>query len=102
MESKAALVWPQGRVELHSVSPIDLHLALVVLPDDAELNDSFGDGGDLEGGLVLGVLLEEGGVLEGGDELCGKQRSAIDVTSDVGSKATCPCTPARTRARRED
>ena len=43
----------------------------VVLPDNAELDDALGDGDDLESLLVFGVLGEEGGGLEGGDELYG-------------------------------
>ena len=65
MEPKTSLIWTQGGIELHTVPSVDLDLSLVILPDDTELNDSFGNGGDLEGGLVFGVLLEEGGVLEG-------------------------------------
>lgn len=60
VEAKATFVWSQGRVELHTISPVDLHLSLVVLPDDSKLYDSFRDGSDFEGGLVFRVLLEEG------------------------------------------
>ena len=70
VETETTLVGTESRVELHTVALVDLTLALVVLPDDAELDDALRDGGDLEGLLVLGVLLEEGGVLEGGDKLC--------------------------------
>lgn len=70
VETETALVGTESRVELHTVALVDLALALVVLPDDAELDDALGDGGNLEGLLVFGVLLEEGGSLEGGDELC--------------------------------
>lgn len=69
MESKTALVWAQGRIELHTIATVHLDLILVVFPDDAELDDSLGDGSHLEGSLVLRVLLEEGGIFEGGDEL---------------------------------
>lgn len=72
VETETALVGTESRVELHTVALVDLALALVVLPDDAELDDALGNGGDLEGLLVLGVLLEEGGVLKGGDKLCMK------------------------------
>ena len=65
VESKTSLVWTQGGIELHPISSVHLDLTLVILPYDTELNDSFGDGSDLEGGLVFGVLLEEGGILEG-------------------------------------
>lgn len=70
MKSETTLVWAESGVELNSVSAVDLGLEFVILPDDSELDDSLGDGDDLEGGLVFGVLLEEGGVFEGGDELC--------------------------------
>jgi hypothetical protein len=46
-----------------------LDLALVVLPDHAELDDALGDGDDFEGVAVFGVLLEERAVLEGGGKL---------------------------------
>ena len=65
MEPETTLVRPQRRVELDTVSSIDLKLVLVIFPADAELDDTLGDGGDFEGGAVFGVLLEEGGVLEG-------------------------------------
>ena len=70
METEAAFIGPKGGIELDSIAPVDLDLVLVILPDNAELDDSFGDGGDLEGFFVVGVLLEEGRVLEGRDELC--------------------------------
>ena len=70
MEAETALVGTESGVELHAVSLLDLALALVVLPDNAELDDALGDGDDLESLLVFGVLGEEGGGLEGGDELC--------------------------------
>lgn len=69
VEAEAALVGAKGRVELHAEGIVDLDLALVVLPHHAELDDALGDGDDLEGFAVLGVLLEEGGVLEGGGKL---------------------------------
>ena len=71
MEAETALVGTESGVELHAVSLLDLALALVVLPDNAELHDALGDGDDLESLLVFGVLGEEGGGLEGGDELYG-------------------------------
>lgn len=70
METKSTLVRAQSRVELHSVSPVHTQQTIVVLPGDAELHDTLGDGDDLEGGAVLGVLLEEGAVLEGAGQLC--------------------------------
>ena len=64
VESKTSLIGTQSRVKLHTVSPVDLHFSLVVLPDYSELDYAFGNGSDPQGGLVFGVLLEEGGVLE--------------------------------------
>jgi hypothetical protein len=69
VEAQAALVGAEGAVELHTVGAVDLWLQLVVLPDDTELDDTLGDGDDLQGSLVFGVLLEEGGVLEGRGQL---------------------------------
>lgn len=65
MKSKTSLVWTQGRVELYTISSVDLHLSLVILPDHSELDDSFRNGSNLEGGLVFRILLEERGVFEG-------------------------------------
>lgn len=70
VEAESALVGTESRVELYAVTLVDLALALVVLPDDAELDDALRDGGNLKCLLVLGVLLEERGSLKGGDELC--------------------------------
>ena len=53
---------------MYAVAAIELGLAPVVLPDDAELDDPFGNGDDVQGGPVLGVLFEEGRVLEGTSE----------------------------------
>jgi len=58
MESETSLVWAEGRVELDSIATVDLWLAVVILPHDAELDDALRDGDDLEGGLVFGVLFE--------------------------------------------
>lgn len=69
METETTLVGTEGGVELDTETAVDLDLALVVLPDNAELDDTLGDGDDLEGLAVLGVLLEESGVLEGRGEL---------------------------------
>jgi hypothetical protein len=65
MESQSSLVGAKRRVELYTVSAVDLWLVVVIFPDNAELDHSFGDGDDFEGGLVFGVLFEEGRVLEG-------------------------------------
>lgn len=70
METKPALVWSQGGVELYPVTSIHLYFILVVFPYHAELDYALGNGDDLEGGLVFGILLEEGGVFEGGCEFC--------------------------------
>lgn len=70
MESQTALVWTKSRVELNSVSTVDLWLSLVIFPDDAELDDALRDGDDLEGGFVFGLLLEEGAVLKGRNKFC--------------------------------
>lgn len=69
VKSKAAFVWAQSGVELNTIATIDLDLVLVVFPDHTKLDDSLRNGSNLKGSLVFGVLLEEGGVLEGGDEL---------------------------------
>jgi hypothetical protein len=65
MESQAALVRTEGRVELNTIAAVDLWLVLVVFPDNTELDDSFRNCDDLESGLVFWVLFEEGGVFEG-------------------------------------
>lgn len=71
VEAQSTLVWAEGTVELDTVGAVDLGLELVVFPDNAELDDTLWDGDDLQGGLVFGVLLEEGGVLEGRGQLWG-------------------------------
>lgn len=68
METKTALVRSQGRVELDSVAAVHSHVALVVLPDNAELDDTLGNGDDIEGGAVVRVLFEERALLKGDDE----------------------------------
>lgn len=70
VEAQAALVGAQRGVELDAVAAVDLEVALVVLPGDAELDDALGDRHDLQRRLVLGVLLEERAVLERAHELC--------------------------------
>lgn len=69
METETALVRTESRVELDTVTTVDLELAAVVLPDDSELDDALRDGNDLESGLVLGVLGEQGAVLKGARKL---------------------------------
>lgn len=88
MEAKAAFVWAESRVELHTVSAVDsdtqlascriqwwtmppvLYLIAVVFPYYAELNDTLGDRDNLERGLVLRVFFKEGAVLERRGQLC--------------------------------
>lgn len=70
VETETTLVRTESGVVLNTVTAVDLDLVLVVLPDDTELDDALGDGGNLESTLVLGVLLEEGGVLKGRGKLC--------------------------------
>ena len=65
MEPKTSLVGTQGRVELDTISSVDLDLSLVILPNHSELDHSFRDGSDLKGGLVFRILLEKRGVFEG-------------------------------------
>lgn len=64
MESEPSLVWSERRVELYTISAVDLYLSFVVLPRDTELDNTFWDGGNLKGFLVLGMLLEERGIFE--------------------------------------
>jgi len=103
VQAETALVWAEGGVELDSVAAVDLDLVLVVFPDNSELDDALRDGDDLEGGLVFGVLFEEGAVFERGDQLCRVPcqpcpGGRIEKEGQVGSYL---CTPARTRARGE-
>jgi hypothetical protein len=70
VQTQTTLVRAESGVELHTVTPVDLEVAGIVLPDNAELDDALGDRGDLERSAVLGVLLEEGAVLERKSELC--------------------------------
>ena len=103
METKTSLVGSQSRVELDTVTTVDLDFTLVVLPYDTELDDPFGNGGYLEGRLVFWVLFEEGGVFKGGDELCSSYSQQLTVRRVSRSKGQPDlCTPARTQARKED
>jgi hypothetical protein len=72
MEAKSTLVRSQGRVELHAVAAVHLEFAIVVLPQNAELNDTLRNGADLESGAVLGMLLEELARFESAGELCNR------------------------------
>ena len=69
METEAALVGTKGRVELDTVTAVDLDLALVGLPDDTELDDTLGNGDDGKASPQLGVDGEELGGLKGGGKL---------------------------------
>ena len=68
MEAQATLVGAKRGVELDAVAMVDLDLALVVLPDNAELDNALRDRDDGERPAVLRVLLEESGVLDGRGE----------------------------------
>lgn len=82
MKTETTLVRTEGRVVLDTVTTVDLDLVLVVLPDDTELDDALGDGGDLESTLVLGVLLEESRVLQGRGKLCGSRVSINNLNGE--------------------
>lgn len=71
---------------MHAVTLVDLALALVVLPNNAELDDTLGNGGNFESLPVLGVLLEEGGGLESGDELCCRKLALIRAIKSLMEK----------------
>jgi len=77
VKTETTLVRTESGVVLDTVTTVDLDFVLVVLPDDAELDDAFGDGSDLKSTLVLGVLLKESRVLEGRGKLC-----RLHVSSD--------------------
>lgn len=70
VESKTTLVGAKSAVVLHTVTTVDLEVALVVVPGNTELDDTLGDGGDSESGAVLGVLGEERAVLKSRSKLC--------------------------------
>ena len=44
---------------LDTITPVNLDIPFVILPEDAKLNDPFGDLDDLKRALILWVLLEE-------------------------------------------
>jgi len=67
VQPDTTLVGAKSRVKLDTIARVNVGSALVVLPDDAELDDALGDLDDFEGGLVLGVSLEERG--DGSGEL---------------------------------
>jgi len=62
MQSQTALVWTKRRIELHAIASIYLQFTLVIFPRDTELDHSFWDCGNFEGGLVFGVFFKQGGV----------------------------------------
>jgi hypothetical protein len=64
VESEAALVWAERRVELDPVATVDLELSVIILPDDPELDDSFRDRGNCQSSLIFWVLGEQSAVLE--------------------------------------
>ncbi|KAH3669592.1 hypothetical protein OGATHE_002404 [Ogataea polymorpha] len=66
VQSQTSLVWTQSRVELDSVTSVDLDIALVVLPGDSELDDSLWNRDNRNHLLVFWVLLEQSRLLEGG------------------------------------
>lgn len=57
---------------LDTIATVDLDFAFIILPENAELDDTFWDLNNLESTFVLGVFLEEG--LEGrGDFVDGSE-----------------------------
>ena len=106
MQPQTTLIGAKSRVELHTVSAVDLQVAFIVLPDDTELNDALGDRNNLESRLVLRVLLEEGTVLESRDKLCecktvSKQSPENNTRTSISMVITYPCGLVRTRVQRE-
>lgn len=103
MKSQSPLVWSQRRVELYTVSAIDLDFTLVIFPGDSELDDTLGDRSDLESRLVFWVLLEEGGVFESRGKLYRWMELVTDDhTGDSGARPKAHLyTPARILARME-
>jgi len=43
VETKSSLVGAECRVELNAIATLDMGLSMIVLPDDAELNDTLWD-----------------------------------------------------------
>jgi hypothetical protein len=109
MEAEAALVWAKGRVELDAVPAIELEVALVVLPNDAELDDALGNRDDGQSSLELWVLLKERAIFERAGELCNNGEpcqscllpAARNASSPEQRMAAYPCRLARTRALKE-
>ena len=65
MESQPSFVRAKSRVELNTVSAVDLEFAFVVFPNDTELNDTLWDGNDFESSFVLWVFFKERTSLQG-------------------------------------
>ena len=61
MEAQAALVGADGGVELHAVAAVDLNLAVVVHPGDAEDDNALrlDEALDQAVGLPFGVLIDD-------------------------------------------
>jgi hypothetical protein len=71
------LVWSKSGIVLNAVAPVHLSLALVILPDNAELYNTFGNLDNVECLLVRGILLEE--VFQG----CGDLSECLETVSDL-------------------
>ena len=69
MEPQTTLVGTESGIELDTITPVDLELSLVVLPDNTELNDTFRDGNYGKALFEFWVDGEELGSLEGRDKL---------------------------------
>jgi len=69
VESKTTLVRTESRVELDSVTTVDLGNTVVVFPDNTELEDTLGDRDDRDNLLKLRALLEKSRVLKSGQKL---------------------------------
>ena len=104
VEAETALVGTDGVVELDAESALDVDLALVVLPGDAEDEDPVGLDHPLEDLLllVLGMLLEAGGqgvhdLLDGLVELRLRGMFALDVVHELWARTpSCFCSPCST------
>ena len=87
MESEATLIRAKCRIELYTVSSVDLHLSLVVLPSDSELYHALRNGGHLKRSLVFRVLLEQGTVLKCRGEFYDSTQSAVAHTNTHETQA---------------
>ena len=59
MEPQTTLVRSESRVELDSITPVDLQLSLIVLPDNPKLDNTLRGGDDRQTFLEFRVDLEE-------------------------------------------